>query len=310
MLAGHCDQIGLIVQHVDDEGFLYVQPIGGWDAEVLIGQRMTVWTAGGASPRRDRPEADPPADRGRAQTGPEDERPLAGHRGQRRRRRARRSALATPSRSTRFRELRNGKAAAAAMDDKAGLLGRDRGFAAGRPGASLRRFRRLDGPGGTRAARGPDQRLRRRSAGGRGRRRDPRHRLPHHGEEGGGRRSAGQGAGDPPRTEHESQGCRAALVRRRRTWDRLSIAASAKATGTDANAIQIDRAGVAAGLMLTIVFPTAAVLLHLASAGRGRRSRPQGSGWAAAARRFCDNSVPVMVRVTGKGDLESVLQSD
>ncbi len=47
MLAGHCDQIGLIVQHIDDEGFLYIQPIGGWDPEVLIGQRMTVWTADG-----------------------------------------------------------------------------------------------------------------------------------------------------------------------------------------------------------------------------------------------------------------------
>ncbi len=47
MLAGHCDQIGLIVQHIDDEGFLYIQPIGGWDPEVLIGQRMTVWTDSG-----------------------------------------------------------------------------------------------------------------------------------------------------------------------------------------------------------------------------------------------------------------------
>jgi endoglucanase len=44
MLAGHCDQIGMIVQHVDDEGFLYIQPIGGWDAQVLVGQRMHVWT--------------------------------------------------------------------------------------------------------------------------------------------------------------------------------------------------------------------------------------------------------------------------
>lgn len=44
MLAGHCDQIGLIVQHIDDEGFLYIQPIGGWDPMQLIGQRMTVWT--------------------------------------------------------------------------------------------------------------------------------------------------------------------------------------------------------------------------------------------------------------------------
>ena len=48
MLAGHCDQIGLIVQHIDDEGFLYVQPIGGWDPQMLIGQRMTVWTETGA----------------------------------------------------------------------------------------------------------------------------------------------------------------------------------------------------------------------------------------------------------------------
>ena len=47
MLAGHCDQIGLIVQHIDKEGFLYVQPIGGWDPVVLIGQRMQVWTKSG-----------------------------------------------------------------------------------------------------------------------------------------------------------------------------------------------------------------------------------------------------------------------
>jgi putative aminopeptidase FrvX len=50
MLAGHCDQIGLIVQHVDDEGFLYIQPIGGWDAEMLVGQRMTVWSEVGPIP--------------------------------------------------------------------------------------------------------------------------------------------------------------------------------------------------------------------------------------------------------------------
>lgn len=43
MLAGHCDQIGLMVQHVDAEGFLYVQPIGGWDVQILLGQHLTVW---------------------------------------------------------------------------------------------------------------------------------------------------------------------------------------------------------------------------------------------------------------------------
>ena len=50
MLAGHSDQIGLIVQHIDDEGFLYIREIGGWDPQMLIGQRMTVWTDGGPVP--------------------------------------------------------------------------------------------------------------------------------------------------------------------------------------------------------------------------------------------------------------------
>jgi endoglucanase len=47
MLAGHCDQIALMVQHVDEHGYLYVQPIGGWDMQVLIGQHLTVWAAAG-----------------------------------------------------------------------------------------------------------------------------------------------------------------------------------------------------------------------------------------------------------------------
>lgn len=50
MLAGHCDQIGLIVQHIDNEGFVYVGAIGGWDPQVLIGQRMTVWAESGPVP--------------------------------------------------------------------------------------------------------------------------------------------------------------------------------------------------------------------------------------------------------------------
>src|SRR5262249_30684049 len=47
MLAGHCDQIGLMVQHIDDAGFLFVQPIGGWDMQILLGQNLTVWTREG-----------------------------------------------------------------------------------------------------------------------------------------------------------------------------------------------------------------------------------------------------------------------
>lgn len=50
MLAGHCDQIGLLVSHIDEQGFLYTQTIGGWDPQQLIGQRMTVWTADGPLP--------------------------------------------------------------------------------------------------------------------------------------------------------------------------------------------------------------------------------------------------------------------
>ena len=47
MLAGHCDQISLMVQHIDDNGFLYVQPMGGWDMQILLGQNLVVWTRQG-----------------------------------------------------------------------------------------------------------------------------------------------------------------------------------------------------------------------------------------------------------------------
>jgi len=47
MLAGHADQIGFLVQHIDAEGFLWVQPIGGWDPQVLLGQKLTVWSRSG-----------------------------------------------------------------------------------------------------------------------------------------------------------------------------------------------------------------------------------------------------------------------
>ena len=47
MLAGHCDQIALMVQYIDSDGYLYIQPIGGWDMQVLLGQYLTVWTKGG-----------------------------------------------------------------------------------------------------------------------------------------------------------------------------------------------------------------------------------------------------------------------
>jgi tetrahedral aminopeptidase len=47
MFAGHCDQIGMLVTHIDEAGFVYAQTIGGWDPQQLIGQAMTIWTAEG-----------------------------------------------------------------------------------------------------------------------------------------------------------------------------------------------------------------------------------------------------------------------
>ena len=40
MLAGHVDEIGVMVTHIDDDGFLYIDGIGGWDPQVLVGQRI------------------------------------------------------------------------------------------------------------------------------------------------------------------------------------------------------------------------------------------------------------------------------
>jgi endoglucanase len=47
MFAGHIDEIGLMIVHVDDEGFCYFQTIGGWDSQVLVGQRVTIIGKGG-----------------------------------------------------------------------------------------------------------------------------------------------------------------------------------------------------------------------------------------------------------------------
>ena len=50
MLAGHADQIGLLVTHINEQGFIYTNTIGGWDPQQLIGQRMTIHTADGPIP--------------------------------------------------------------------------------------------------------------------------------------------------------------------------------------------------------------------------------------------------------------------
>jgi putative aminopeptidase FrvX len=47
MLDGHIDEIGVIVQYIDDDGFIYPGAIGGWDPQVLVGQRIRFLGRGG-----------------------------------------------------------------------------------------------------------------------------------------------------------------------------------------------------------------------------------------------------------------------
>ncbi|CAA9462742.1 MAG: Probable endoglucanase [uncultured Rubrobacteraceae bacterium] len=47
MLAGHIDEIGLMVTHVEDSGILRFSGVGGWDPQVLVGQRVLLQTKNG-----------------------------------------------------------------------------------------------------------------------------------------------------------------------------------------------------------------------------------------------------------------------
>lgn len=49
-VIGHIDEIGLIITHVDDQGFLRFTGVGGWDPQILQGQRVEVLTRDGALP--------------------------------------------------------------------------------------------------------------------------------------------------------------------------------------------------------------------------------------------------------------------
>jgi endoglucanase len=47
-IVGHIDEIGLIVTHVTDDGFLRFIGVGGWDPQILVGQRVEIATRDGA----------------------------------------------------------------------------------------------------------------------------------------------------------------------------------------------------------------------------------------------------------------------
>jgi endoglucanase len=50
LLAGHADELGLMVSYISDEGFLYFQGIGGVDRAMLRGQRVVIHGPGGPVP--------------------------------------------------------------------------------------------------------------------------------------------------------------------------------------------------------------------------------------------------------------------
>lgn len=49
LIAGHMDEIGFFVNHIDEKGFLRLQPIGGWAARNMVAQRVYVHGYAGQS---------------------------------------------------------------------------------------------------------------------------------------------------------------------------------------------------------------------------------------------------------------------
>ncbi len=50
MLSGHMDEIGFMVQHITDNGFIKFLPLGGWWEQVMLAQRVIIKTRKGDIP--------------------------------------------------------------------------------------------------------------------------------------------------------------------------------------------------------------------------------------------------------------------
>jgi putative aminopeptidase FrvX len=42
LIVGHIDEIGFLITHIDKDGFLWFAPLGGWDEQVVVGQRVRI----------------------------------------------------------------------------------------------------------------------------------------------------------------------------------------------------------------------------------------------------------------------------
>src|SRR6476469_827414 len=70
MLAGHADEIAMVVNYITDEGYIYVRKMGGVDAAITKAQRVVIHTRNGPVPgvvgnvaphlMRDEKESKPP----------------------------------------------------------------------------------------------------------------------------------------------------------------------------------------------------------------------------------------------------------
>jgi endoglucanase len=47
LLAGHYDQIGFMIKHIDEKGFAHFAQVGGWDPRVAYGTRVRIWVGDG-----------------------------------------------------------------------------------------------------------------------------------------------------------------------------------------------------------------------------------------------------------------------
>jgi len=50
VIEGHIDEIGLLISYIDDDGYVWFNPIGGWDDQILTGQRVRIMSANGPVP--------------------------------------------------------------------------------------------------------------------------------------------------------------------------------------------------------------------------------------------------------------------
>ena len=53
MIAGHLDEIGMMVKYITDEGFISFDPIGGIDAAILPGMRVDIYATGEEAAEKD-----------------------------------------------------------------------------------------------------------------------------------------------------------------------------------------------------------------------------------------------------------------